>query len=56
MEINSMELNLNEMEMVNGGADWKEILGDVATVVALGPVDEIIVFGKYYNRVEYGRD
>lgn len=43
------------METISGG-DWKEILGDVATVVGLGPLGEFIVFGKYYNRAQYGHD
>lgn len=49
------ELNLDQMETISGG-DWKEILGDVATVVGLGPLGEFIVFGKHYNRAQYGHD
>lgn len=38
MNTNAMELNLNEMEMINGGWNWKECIfwGTVGTVAGAG--------------------
>lgn len=56
MNTNIKEMNLNEMENVSGGFNWKKFLSnfgvsDVALIVLLGPVGYVCAGEKAVNAI-----
>ena len=49
MKTNMNELNLNEMEMVNGGYGIKDFAFDALGIVLGGPIGEALVAIKYID-------
>ena len=47
MKTNINELNIEDMEMINGGYGIKDFLGDTFAIVIGGPVGEGLVIAKH---------
>ena len=57
MNTDTMELDLNEMETVNGGVDWDRFAShfewrDAAGVLLFGPIGELMLLGKVIDALE----